>query len=373
MVNPAKASVYTGNRYGMPDRLEIEQLVIDDTFINYCYRRNPADTAYWEDYLSQHPEEAATLAEARELVLGLSLMLLESTEDAPVTEPEVLPMYNDTRRRNIRRTLAAAASVAAVTVVAFFLFRGKDTVVPAAEQTYLYTTALAEKRTVKLPDSSTVILNAGSELLVDRGFGCSNRAVSLKGEALFHVEHNAAMPFIVQVDGYDVKVLGTVFNVKAYPEEKKSETSLISGKVAIYLKHTASAYKTLLPKEKFVISKDLQKLPASGPEPADVRPPSTAIMPLSYNRNQVNLETAWSENQLVFENETFWDIREKLERWFDVKIIFEDKISRQYSFTATFEKENIYQVMKALQASYGFKYSINGKEIKISHQNRVNK
>lgn len=356
----------------MSDRLEIEQLVIDDTFINYCYRRNPADIAYWEGYLSQHPEDAATLAEARELVLGLSLMLLESTEEAPVTEPEVLPMYNDTRRRNVRRTLAVAASVAAVAVVAFFLFRSKNTVVPA-EQTYLYMTALAEKRTVKLPDNSIVILNAGSELLVDRGFGSSNRAVSLKGEALFHVEHEAAMPFIVQVDGYDVKVLGTVFNVKAYPEEKKSETSLISGKVAIYLKHTASAYKTLLPKEKFVISKDIQKLPASGPEPADVRPPSTAIMPLSYNRNQVNLETAWSENQLVFENETFWDIREKLERWFDVKIIFEDKISRQYSFTATFEKENIYQVMKALQASYGFKYSINGKEIKISHQNRVNK
>jgi transmembrane sensor len=177
------------------------------------------------------------------------------------------------------------------------------------------------------------------------------------------------MPFTVGVEGYDVKVLGTVFNVKAYPGDKKSETSLISGKVEIYLKHAASAYKTLLPKEKFVIVKDLEALKAAS-APTDIKPRSTAVMPLSYNRNQVNVETAWSQNRLVFENETFSDIRQKLERWFNVQIIFEDKIVEQYTFTATFEKEDINQVMKALQASYGFKYDIKGKEIKISHQNR---
>src|SRR5690606_16644416 len=97
----------------------------------------------------------------------------------------------------------------------------------------------------------------------------------------------------------------------------------------------------------------------------------TAIMPLSYNHNQENIETAWSQNRLIFENESFADIRKKLERWFDVQIIFEDEIVAQYSFTATFEKEDVYQVMKALQASYGFAYSINEKEIRIRHQNRV--
>lgn len=350
----------------MPERYEIEQLVIDDSFINYCFHRNPSDTAHWENYLSARPEEAATIAEARELVLGISLMLLETEEDtAEPAETTIIPLHN--RRKNLQTLFVAAAIAAVIAVSTFFLFRNKREA--PAIQSYSFTTALAEKRKIKLPDSSTVILNAGSELLLDKDFGHKNRQVSLKGEALFEVQHNAESPFIVGVEGYDVKVLGTVFNVKAYPGEKKSETSLISGKVEIYLKNTAAAYKILQPKEKFVITKDLAPLPASAPADIKPRTPSTAIMPLSYNRNQVNVETAWSTNRLVFENETFSDIREKLERWFNVQIIFEDKTVEQYTFTATFEKEDINQVMKALQASYGFKYNINGKEIKISHQN----
>lgn len=358
MVNQAIASVYIGNRYSMPERYEIEQLVIDDTFINYCFRRNAADIIHWEAYLAANSEQAATCAEARELVLGISLMLLE---EAPATETEVVPLY---KKNNTRRIWAVAASIAVVAASMFFLFRNNPPQKIAAAQIYTFTTALAEKRSIKLPDSSVVILNAGSELLVDKDFGRQNRSVDLKGEALFDVTGNAELPFIVKVEGYDVKVLGTVFNVKAYPGDKKSETSLISGKVEIYLKHTAAAYKTLLPKEKFVISKDLQPLPAR----ADIKPtpPSTKIVPLTYNRNQVNIETAWSQNRLVFENESFADIREKLERWFNVHITFEDRSIEKYTFTATFEKENINQVMKALQASYGFKYSIQEKEIKIS-------
>ena len=347
----------------MPDRYEIEQLVINDSFINYCFNRNPPDTTHWKNYLAEHPEEAATITEARELVLGISLMLLETKEEETV----VVPLHG--RRKNLQ-TLFVAASIAAVIAVTTFLFFRSEQPKTLIAQSYAFTTALAEKRTIKLPDSSTVILNAGSELLLDKGFGHKNRTVSLKGEALFEVQPDAQKPFTVGVEGYDVKVLGTVFNVKAYPGDKKSETSLISGKVEIYLKHTASAYKTLSPKEKFVIVKDLEALPASTPADLKPRAPAATVMPLSYNRNQVNVETAWSTNRLVFENETFSDIRQKLERWFNVQIIFEDKIVEQYTFTATFEKEDIKQVMKALQASYGFKYNIKGKEIKISHQNR---
>ncbi|GAA0542759.1 FecR family protein [Chitinophaga japonensis] len=355
----------------MPDRLEIEQLVIDDTFISYCYGRDPADVAYWENYQAAHPEEAGTLAEARELVLGLSLMLMEAPEDAPV--PGTTAISPDSRpRRHIGKAIAIAASIAVIVVAVSFLFRnGKRQEPAAAEQEYVFTTALAEKKKIRLPDSSTVLLNAGSTLQVDRDFGNQHRSVSLSGEALFDVTHDAGQPFIVKVEGYEIKVLGTVFNVKAYPGEKKSETSLISGKVEIRLEHAASGYKTLLPKEKFVLSKDLAALPSSSPASPVVHQLGTAIMPLSYNHNQENIETAWSQNRLIFENESFADIRKKLERWFDVQIIFEDETVKQYSFTATFEKEDIYQVMKALQASYGFTYSINGKEITISHQNHV--
>ncbi len=346
----------------MPDRFELEELVINDSFINYCFRRNEADVVFWEQYLRERPAEAATVAEAKELVMGISLMLQEPAEEVPAMEAVVTPSV---RQRRAWIGWAAAAAVILLMGAVYFLFppRAPQQLAQQDDTARVYITAMAEKKTVRLADSSSVILNAGSELTVEKGFGRHNRCVKLKGEAYFQVEHDAEQPFVVKTEGYDVRVLGTVFNVKAYPGEKKSETSLISGKVEIQLPHAAGS-KVLRPKEKFVISRNLEPLPAAEKK----KPQATAILPLSYNRKNVNVETAWSDNRLVFEDETFTDIREKLERWFDVRIIFEDGIIEQYRFTATFEKENIVQVMKALQASYPFTCSIEGKTVKISHQ-----
>ncbi len=341
----------------MSERYELEELVIDDSFVNYCFRRQEADIARWEAYLRQYPDEAATVAEAREMVLGISVMFWE-TQPVPVRKP--FPM---------RRALAVAASIAVVVLAGYWLLRpSRQPVAVLAAKPEVYITLLAEKKTVHLPDSSTVILNAGSELRLDSGFGGQHRRVHLKGEALFDVRPDAGKPFIVKVEDYDVKVLGTVFNVKSYPGDKNSETSLLSGKVEIQLANQVSAFKVLRPKEKFVIHKAVTD-PAANATAADnpkVTALQTAIRPLSYNRSQVNVETAWSENRLVIENETFGDIREKLERWFDVSIQFDDKTVETYRFTATFEKENIVQVLNALQASYSFTFTKEGRSIRIS-------
>jgi ferric-dicitrate binding protein FerR (iron transport regulator) len=342
----------------MSERYELEELVIDDSFVNYCFRRQEADVARWEAYLRQYPDEAATMAEAREMVLGISVMFWE-TQPVPVRKPFPL-----------RRTLAVAASIAVIVLAGYWLLQpARQPVAVLAAKPEVFITLLAEKKTVRLPDSSTVILNAGSELRLDSGFGNGHRRVHLKGEALFDVRPDAEKPFIVKVEDYDVKVLGTVFNVKSYPGDKNSETSLLSGKVEIQLANQKSAFKVLHPKEKFVIDK-AAAAPAPGEATAADDPKvtalQTAIRPLSYNRSQVNVETAWSENRLVIENETFGDIREKLERWFDVSIQFDDKAIEAYRFTATFEKENIVQVLNALQASYSFTFTKQGRSIRIS-------
>ncbi|WP_162946255.1 FecR family protein [Chitinophaga barathri] len=345
----------------MSERYELEELVIDDSFVNYCFRRQETDIVRWETYLRQYPEEAATMAEAREMVLGISVMFWETQQPAPVSK--VFPL---------RRVLTAAASIAVVAFAAYWIWKPSTPPAVFAEAApSVFITLLAEKKTVRLPDSSTVILNAGSELRLDSGFGVSHRRVRLKGEALFEVEPDAGRPFIVKVEGYDVKVLGTVFNVKSYPGDKKSETSLLSGKVEIQLENEVSCFRVLRPKEKFVIVKPepgLKPVSSSAVVSDSLKAvlPKTAIRPMSYNRRQLNVETAWSENRLVIENETFGDIREKLERWFDVSIQFDDKALEAYRFTATFEEENIIQVLKALQASYGFTFTKEGRSIRIS-------
>ena len=90
-----------------------------------------------------------------------------------------------------------------------------------------------DKLAVMLPDSSEVWLNAGSSILYPETFAKDKRQVILNGEAYFSVKKDTASPFIVETSQLSVKVLGTRFNVKAYPNDEKITTTLTSGKVEV--------------------------------------------------------------------------------------------------------------------------------------------
>ena len=89
------------------------------------------------------------------------------------------------------------------------------------------------KSQITLPDGSKAWINAGSKLSYRGDFNQSDRIVNLEGEGYFNVTSNKAKPFIVQTAHLKVKAFGTVFNVKAYPEEKTVETTLVEGIVEI--------------------------------------------------------------------------------------------------------------------------------------------
>jgi transmembrane sensor len=77
-------------------------------------------------------------------------------------------------------------------------------------------------------------------------------------------------------------------------------------------------------------------------------------------------ETAWTQNRLVIDNQSFLSLQPMLERWFDINIVFKDEESKAYVFTATFEKETPEEVFSALQLSYPFHFSIINKTIYVS-------
>ena len=94
---------------------------------------------------------------------------------------------------------------------------------------------LGSQTKVILPDSSVVCLNSGSVLKYDPAFlRKKSREVYLIGEGYFEVQKNPEKPFIVHADDINVKVLGTVFNVRSYPEDSEIEVSLIKGKVNVF-------------------------------------------------------------------------------------------------------------------------------------------
>jgi hypothetical protein len=367
----------------MSDDLSIEELIINDSFANYCFQNNEEDVLFWEAYIRTYPSEKEKIAEAMRIVLGLHTMLKKEYEGQNDIQSTAIKGIADAGYKPVIRKIARyAAAIAAVLLLVIGIknYPGRDSSVHnlskeptgkmatgkiIADNVSVYTTAKGEKKTFLLPDNTKINLDAGSTLRVEKGFGNNNRSVYLSGEALFDVVQNKDLPFIVHIDKYDVKVLGTLFNVKAYPTEKTSETSLIRGKVEVFIKNISEGI-MLSPNQKVIFNNN------SGDSLAGYTVHSSsrlrgglAVLPVSYNKDIIVIETEWAQNKLEIVNESFGDMKEKLERWYNGKITFKDTEVSKYTFSATFESESISQVLQALQSAYRFNYTIEANEIAI--------
>ncbi len=265
-----------------------------------------------------------------------------------------------------KKWLALFASAAAVIIIllSFVFFNRVDNKKPFAEipASNVITTKNGSKTNLVLPDGTKVWLNAGSKMTYDRNYGNTLREISLVGEAYFDVVKNPEKPFVIHTAKMDIKVLGTAFNVKCYPTEKTTETSLIRGSIEVTMKDRQEKI-ILKPNEKLIISNEVVAdektiLPAYKATPVEQRP-IIEVSHLTYEpKGNAVIETSWLDNRLVFVNETFLDVATKMERWYGVKIIFQNKSLEKYHFTGTFENENINQALSAIQLTSQFNYKI---------------
>ena len=222
----------------------------------------------------------------------------------------------------------------------------------------------------KLPDGSTVWLNAGSKLDYSKINESGNREVHLTGEAFFDVVKNPARPFIIHTSSIDVKVLGTKFNVKAYPEDKTVETSLVQGSVEVFVKNRPGEKYLLKPNQKLVLLNEEQPVAQTSITTTrkELKVPIIAITHLTYPKNDtLATETSWIRNKLSFENENFAAIAKKMERWYDVNISFKNQELEEEELNGDFSKETLQQALEALRftSNNRFRYKIEGKTVII--------
>jgi ferric-dicitrate binding protein FerR (iron transport regulator) len=217
--------------------------------------------------------------------------------------------------------------------------------------------ARGSKKFMQLPDGSKLWLNAGSRVVFSNGFTTGNREMTLEGEAFFDVKHDEQHPFIIHTGRLDVRVLGTTLNVRAYPGDSTMETTLINGKVEIDVAGNAQSSIILHPNEKVTMA-------ANAP---------IANAPVKFFRRPIEpdltdgtiTETSWVSNKLVFRQETLAGMATRLERWYDVKIIFDNARFRNDTLSGTFPQEPIGDVMHALQITAGFHYRIDKDTVRI--------
>ncbi|RBL88310.1 hypothetical protein DF182_17075 [Chitinophaga flava] len=229
-------------------------------------------------------------------------------------------------------------------------------------------TKTGSKTSVVLPDGTTVVLNACSRLQYDATrFLNGDREVGLTGEAYFDVKHDPAHPFIIQTGHVNIRVLGTVFNVKAYAEDTRVETTLLSGKVEVSFPEgkTTEGRKTvqLQPEQKLIIETEQDKPTRVNKKTNfSITPVKNIITMAGDDPAAEKPTTAWVNDRFDFDNVTFEQLSHDLERWYNVTLQFKNDRYKQEVFTGAFRKQGIEDVLQALQLMSGFHYEMNTKE-----------
>lgn len=194
---------------------------------------------------------------------------------------------------------------------------------------------------LRLSDGTKARLNSGSSLKFPVKFlKGQDRNVYISGEAFLEVVKDSSRPFIVNTDNLNVQVLGTKFNVSAYPEDETSDVVLVEGAVSLYQareKYDPENVVLLEPGFKGSLNKRSNEI--------------------SKGEVITSLYTSWMNGELVFRNMAFSNIIKKLERYYNVTIVNKNEELAAKKFNANFGDEPIEKVLQELKINYGIHYN----------------
>lgn len=221
-------------------------------------------------------------------------------------------------------------------------YLNKEATAPLASNTNdTYTTVSTrngQNSKVILPDSSVVWINSGTTLSYNTNFAIHDRSIRLTGQAFFQIARNEQMPLTVTCNELKVKVLGTRFDVSAYPEDRNISVILESGSVELGKANNQSLIQMLKPGEKAEFDTERRELSI------------TKVDSYSY--------TSWKDGILIFKDEPMANVLEKLERWYNIDIEVKNYKVNQLIFNATIVNESVEEIFDLMKFSCAISYTI---------------
>lgn len=179
---------------------------------------------------------------------------------------------------------------------------------------------------ITLPDGSKVWLNAGTTLKYPSRFSSEERVVELSGEAYFEVAKAQNWPFRVVGKNQVVDVLGTAFNITAYPDETETTTTLVEGRVKVVVDGITASI--LNPGDQSTLRKD----------------------GIAIKAVDVSSAVAWRNGRFAFDNKTFSQIMNELARWYNLDIVYKNGIPQEELVGDAFRNQNLGLVLRVLDA-----------------------
>jgi transmembrane sensor len=293
---------------------------------------SPKEKEVLDNWMNEQPENKELLSSIhsnKELVKEYEIMDLFGRKAALERFKEKILLQSKTRAL-IRWRIAASIFVLVGMIGILYFLSGNFSKVK--ENPNLYTSVSTEngqRSKVVLPDSSIVWLNSGTTVSYPDDFSDQNRKVVLKGQAFFQVTHKNNDPFFVQANGLVVRVLGTRFDINAYPQEDEIAVVLESGKIELTHQERKSFSYTMKPGEKATLSlSDDSKLKVSSVD--------------------ASVYSSWKDGKIIFRNSPMKNVVEQLRRWYNVDIEIADPEVYNSVYTGTIKNESYEEIFRLI-------------------------
>lgn len=395
------------------DELNLQALLQDESFINYCKRTDQEDIEKWEKWLQKYPEHQQSIGELKATILALGYYSGEESVQANYfrLQQQIKKRSDQHRFKKIGKTVwfKIAAAVLAVGAISLFLFRqqapketnaivqqvgspGKDAAIltlkdgsvisltdirngsvvalqggveiqknkngelvyRAVEQDAAATAAVNKITTnrgnqyqVILPDGSKAFLNANSTLTYPLKFAQNARTVRMTGEIYFEISKlevqtggdKKRIPFYVETAEQKIEVLGTHFNVNAYPDEPYTTTTLLEGSVRV----------TSLKRNESVLLKPGQR--------------SLLSERLRIDNTDSSQDVSWTQGDFVFKGEELSSLLRKISRWYNVDVECPQRLEKLKFDGMVSRSQPLSTIIDMLEITGKVKIKLNGRRL----------
>ena len=331
---------------------QVEKLISNKDFILWARNKSEVENkdSSWNKWLANHAQHAEAFKVAKEFALRVSFQEHIPTEKVKSSILKNILEKNRTTHLEttlpnlkviwIRRITSAAAAILLLFGIGLGIKKTFENV--SLNRNWVTVESPLGKRTqLTLPDSSQVWLNAGTKIEYLINSQTEERLVKLLGEAYFEV-NKGQRPFKVTTGQLTTEVLGTSFNINAY--NQTIEVALVEGKVNV---SDGNQNLDISPKEMAVYS---------------------AVLPYKLIKENFDPKTkvAWKDGQLIFVKASFLEVIERLEKWYDIKIIYNENDIPEWQYNGLFENKSLELVLRSVFFYQDFDYQITNSTITLT-------
>jgi ferric-dicitrate binding protein FerR (iron transport regulator) len=300
-------------------------------------------------WIQQSPENKKRLFVEKDIWDSYSFHANEKRyETAP--ELEILKTRIEFQSRNSSIRLTKILQIAAILLIAFGLgwssqfisFEPKNQIAETTMQEIFVPKGQVNQ--IFLADGTRIWINSETRLTLPSVFAPNERVVKLNGEAFFEVAKDKNRPFKVEVKGQQIKVFGTSFNVRAYENSNKIETTLETGSIQLRIDNQTTM---LNPGEQSLFNKTEKNLVIS--------------------KVEASTFSSWKDGRFEFQNEDLVEVFKVVERWYDVDINYDENTFRGMHFSGVIKRnKDVNHFLEILNLSVPIRYEINSDKIKIT-------